>query len=281
MSKRDDDGPKTDSNAWMATFADLVTLLITFFVLLLSMSNLDAQAVEDSLGDAKVDMQIEEVVRGGAPQQIEGKIQARNRGMQMGGHRPSPSHAPAGTEQGGPKSAPPASPEKVEAALENIVSRLEGAAYEDIVDSRAGDGQRHRFEALIALLNSPDYQGLFRLVMARDKLRIHFAGDLLFHPGRVRIKPSSLLLLRELGRLLQKNGMKVRVIGLVQPEDAPTPVRKDLYPTQWDLAIARGCNVVRYMIETGSVASQQLGCVAQFFEATQHAPNDAVIFELR
>ncbi len=39
--------------AWMVTFADLVTLLLTFFVLLLSFANTDAQKFKDMLGSLK------------------------------------------------------------------------------------------------------------------------------------------------------------------------------------------------------------------------------------
>lgn len=39
-----------DKNAWMVTFSDLVTLLLTFFVMLISMSSLDQQRVESSFG---------------------------------------------------------------------------------------------------------------------------------------------------------------------------------------------------------------------------------------
>ncbi|MEO1272054.1 MAG: flagellar motor protein MotB, partial [Myxococcota bacterium] len=45
--KSESSGPKVDPNAWMATFSDLVTLLITFFVLLLSMSSLDSKPLKD------------------------------------------------------------------------------------------------------------------------------------------------------------------------------------------------------------------------------------------
>ena len=41
------EGEKIDSNSWMVTFADLVMLLLTFFVLLLSMSSMDAKKLED------------------------------------------------------------------------------------------------------------------------------------------------------------------------------------------------------------------------------------------
>lgn len=41
------EGDKIDSNAWMVTFADLVMLLLTFFVLLLTMSSMDKKKLEN------------------------------------------------------------------------------------------------------------------------------------------------------------------------------------------------------------------------------------------
>jgi chemotaxis protein MotB len=38
----------TDSNAWLTTFADLVMLLLTFFVMLLSMSSMDTKKLKDT-----------------------------------------------------------------------------------------------------------------------------------------------------------------------------------------------------------------------------------------
>jgi len=38
---------------WMATFSDMMTLLLTFFVLLLSMSSLDQQKLKEALGSLK------------------------------------------------------------------------------------------------------------------------------------------------------------------------------------------------------------------------------------
>lgn len=42
-----------DSNAWMVTFSDLVMLLLTFFVLLLTMSSLDQKAVKELITHLK------------------------------------------------------------------------------------------------------------------------------------------------------------------------------------------------------------------------------------
>lgn len=47
--KKEDEG----APAWMVTFADLMTLLLTFFVLLLSMSTLDSQRIKVALGSLR------------------------------------------------------------------------------------------------------------------------------------------------------------------------------------------------------------------------------------
>lgn len=46
MAKRKQETPKPGSPAWMATFSDLMNLLLCFFVLLFSMSTVDAQKFE-------------------------------------------------------------------------------------------------------------------------------------------------------------------------------------------------------------------------------------------
>ena len=49
----DDGGGDEGAPAWMVTFADLMTLLLTFFVLLLSMSTLDNQRIKLALGSLR------------------------------------------------------------------------------------------------------------------------------------------------------------------------------------------------------------------------------------
>lgn len=45
----DDDGGGIDPNAWMATFSDLLSLLLTFFVLLFAMKSVDKGKLEETL----------------------------------------------------------------------------------------------------------------------------------------------------------------------------------------------------------------------------------------
>ena len=46
MAKKRQEDPPKGSPAWMATFSDLMNLLLCFFVLLFSMSTIDAQKFE-------------------------------------------------------------------------------------------------------------------------------------------------------------------------------------------------------------------------------------------
>jgi len=53
MARKDSGEPEAEdgpSDAWMVTFSDLLTLMITFFVLLLTMSSMDAKKVKNMFG---------------------------------------------------------------------------------------------------------------------------------------------------------------------------------------------------------------------------------------
>lgn len=53
MFDGDDEEPDEGSPAWMATFSDLATLLLTFFVLLLSFANMDTVQFHDLMGSIR------------------------------------------------------------------------------------------------------------------------------------------------------------------------------------------------------------------------------------
>ena len=46
MAKRQEDAPAPGAPAWMATFSDLMNLLLCFFVLLFAMSSVDESKAE-------------------------------------------------------------------------------------------------------------------------------------------------------------------------------------------------------------------------------------------
>jgi chemotaxis protein MotB len=61
-----DEGPRTDTTGWMVTFGDLLMLLLTFFVMLMSMSSMDAKALKrlfGIFGDAIGSLELSDVNR--------------------------------------------------------------------------------------------------------------------------------------------------------------------------------------------------------------------------
>lgn len=60
----DDDAGEEGGGEWMATFADLSTLLLTFFVLLLSFSNMDIVEFREMLGSVKDAFGVQKQIQG-------------------------------------------------------------------------------------------------------------------------------------------------------------------------------------------------------------------------
>lgn len=56
-----DAADEIDKNAWMVTFSDLLTLMITFFVLLLSMSSMDDAKLKEMFGALESDLGVLEM----------------------------------------------------------------------------------------------------------------------------------------------------------------------------------------------------------------------------
>lgn len=75
MRRRKASGGGSSGMGWMVTFADLMTLLLTFFVLLLSMASMDKSLLRDSLEHFAGDM-------GLAPKKGAGRVPTRFRFME-------------------------------------------------------------------------------------------------------------------------------------------------------------------------------------------------------
>ncbi|MEL6181452.1 MAG: hypothetical protein AAFS10_21015, partial [Myxococcota bacterium] len=166
--------------------------------------------------------------------------------------------------------------------LMEMTQKIEQARGEldDLFGGKDGPSNRERFDTIIRLFRHPRYQGIFNLMERRDNLTIHFAGELLFRPGRVLIRPESLMLLREIGGLLTQLEVQVRVVGIVPGPDAPPPARRTIYPDQWSLAIGRSCNVVRYLVASTGVPPARLSCSVRPLSESG-VDQDGVFFELR
>ncbi len=253
----------------MATFADLVTLLITFFVLLLSMSSLDASAVSDSFGF--FDAQPGAVGDGQGNGTLKTRIvvpdppimasapskDSISKDPERGNHRYIPSAIPADKESKRPKPRPPN-----EGSLSDTRSKAAGERAEDLLPKGAGMGTKANFQMVTKLLAQPQYADVLKITRENGRTQIKFHGALLFHEGRVKLRPESLSLLEEVGDLIARLGFHARVLGVIVNDGTDKPVHTELYPTSWDLAIARSCQVVRFLSDRSSLPEPWLSCSA-------------------
>ena len=272
----------------MATFADLVTLLITFFVLLLSMSSLDAKAMEDTFGFFDAKLGALEMYDG--PGATQTNVVVPNPPV-LATTNPDAKHSEDPKElqrlNHAPREIPGETANKpiersadFDGTVANLREDLKTQKVDDLMDNGAGTTTREQFERVIQIMSRPEYEFL-KVVKRSDRLQILFAGDLLFHEGRVLIRTESYHMLRQVGDLLRRLGVRARVIGVVPPPGAARPVRSDLYTSGWDLAIARGCNVVRFLSQRAAVAPQRLSCAVIQQSELDDGVAAGVVFELR
>jgi chemotaxis protein MotB len=215
-------GGHENHERWLITYADLITLLMVFFVLLYSMANADStkfRMVSAALSRAfNVD-----VFKGATASGMGGE----------GG-----SGASLGLGEGGASTAL----EDLLAQSDSIsplVSRL-ASALQPVV----------RGDAAPQALPAPDVS----ILDTAEGVVVRLSGSFLFESGRAELKPNALPILDALATELRALSKDVRVDGHTDnvPLDSPR------YATNWELSGARAFAVVRYLAEIGGVPATRL-----------------------
>ena len=196
---------------WLLTYSDMVTLCLTFFVLLYSFSTLDAikwksvvLSVQGALGPLD-----------GGKSVIDG---------------------PPGT---GSKGAGDAS----EGRQENDLSKMdEYLKYQqELKKLEQVQGQ------LSSYLESKGIASSVSIDMEERGLVLRFQDSILFEKGRAELLPGSKDILNEVAGLLNDVDNPIRIEG--HTDDLP--IKTQRFPSNWELSTARATNVLRFMIERG------------------------------
>jgi chemotaxis protein MotB len=88
---------------------------------------------------------------------------------------------------------------------------------------------------------------------------ISISEQLLFQPGSADIQPTAKAVLDQLATMLKTIPNDVRVVAHTDPAAPVDPV----YASNWELSTARATNIVRYLIEYGSIAPERLTAAGQ------------------
>ncbi len=206
----EDEHEQDDSERWLLTYADMITLLLALFIVMFAMSSVNAEkfkSLQESLQDA-----------------FSGKI--------LGGE--------AITQTGASVQAEEAKPEVSQTTLQPMAASSPQARAEQ-TDFRKLKAQIDRMVAEQGLTSKVE------TAIEKRGLAVRVLTDgLLFDSGTATVKPAAAPLLTKIGGILATGqAHPVRVEG--HTDNVPITGR---FPSNWELASARAAGVVRVLLGT-------------------------------
>jgi len=222
---------------WVMTFADLMSLLMCFFVLLLSFSEMDVQKYKQVAGSMKHAFGVQR------------EIKAKD--------------IPKGTSV----VAQEFSPGKPVPTPLNQVRQMTTDEYKQNLDFSDSDAKgaaqnmdeaikraKKRAEKLKRSLAREIKMGLLEVLTERAKvvLRIRERGS--FSSGRAALQPSFIPVLSRIGESLKKSDGKIIVAG--HTDNLPISTRQ--FPSNWVLSASRAASVVHFLTQHEKVNSKRM-----------------------
>lgn len=141
-----------------------------------------------------------------------------------------------------------ASLEQQQAQLKKQVEALEQQKTQLLTSSRQTQAQ---YDSLVRNLTDEVKKGQLQVRRYKDMLTVDVAEQLFFDSGQANLKDSGKEVLKKVGDALKAYDDKViRIVGHTDN----VPIAKSLqkvFPSNWELSVARATTVVRYLQEVG------------------------------
>ncbi|MCF8018474.1 Chemotaxis protein [Petrocella atlantisensis] len=233
MKKRQEEAKK-GAPAWMATYGDMVTLLLCFFVLLFSMSSVDIRKFKEAIasfndqidimpgGEALVDA---DLITNGVNQLSDIQIIVEN-SLSQGSEGTTESDEELSDEQ------------KKAVAL---------------------DEAREVYERVNAYLTDQGIREEVDVSYALNFVKITIPGEALFDSGQAIIKPEALSVISILGEMIKGQSYEAYNIQIEGHTDN-VPIRTAFFPSNWELSASRAIAVGKYLIDNMGFSEEKIAC---------------------
>lgn len=223
---------------WMVTYSDMVTLVLVFFILLFSMSQIDIvkfQAISESFRDRA----IFEFFPSPVPMDYPSDSPDYNQGQKDNlGEFPFPPK---------PESDDIEEEENEEDSLNQLIEEVE------------------------AFLDEEDLHNVVTANRTERGVVLVLQERILFDPGQADILPSGEPFLRKVGKLFVDIPNNIKVEGHTDS----VPMSSYRYPSNWELSGARASSVIRYLLNEFPIDERRFS-LAGYGETRPIMPNTSV-----
>lgn len=243
----------TGSPAWMATFSDLMNLLLCFFILLFSMSSVDAAKFEEIAASLNASFSIFD---NGSPSIIDGSLVSSGVSQldQLDKYHESiGSNSDENNNQ-------EANKEDIKDKYEDIQSEATGELADDLENELNKEG-----------LLSGDYEGYVDMEITSQYVTLTLNGAILFDSGSAAIKKNAQIFIDKLGDVLTKysdNHIEIKGFTDTVPIGGGSK-----YKDNMELSQARAYSVYKFLVSSKKMSEDKLECAGRG-EQEPIAPND-------
>ncbi len=205
---------------WLVSYADFITLLFAFFVVMYAMANQDKAKIK----------QIAESIRRASGAASSMTDLGSGKQVSLFDNPSSPLGQVIDTPVGRTNAKPEVNPE-----LQKIAERIE--------------------ESLSYQLQTTDLKDMLRMVYDDRGLVIRFSANRLFKPGQANVDKEYLPIIDKIAAVIGQGTRIIRVEGhtddVALPEDSK-------FDTNWELSTARATWIVRYMKAKFNISTARL-----------------------
>jgi chemotaxis protein MotB len=232
-----------DNMLWLATYGDMMSILLIFFVLMFAISTIDKRKFEVAMTSIS--------------QALGGKIS-------FPAGPPSPLPAPFPEPAPTPESLDELQ-KRVEAA-KNLPSPLETFKHDAQTERKALSALRQQLSGFI---DEHHLQDKFMLLDENEGLVLIAQDMIMFDLGRAEIRPEVLANLQKIGIILGAIGNNIVVEG--HTDDLP--ISSARFASNWELSVMRATNVVHFFISQCGLNPSRLAAAGYAFYKPRHSNN--------
>lgn len=245
--------PEENADRWLVSYADFITLIFAFFVMMYSVSSVQekklmalSQSVGTALGLTATANALPETLNAPLPQLVTRLAEPVKLVVEPINLVPMP-----------PMIELANAPDLLQTLLKEPPSADEQQAHQEqqslVRHKQAMSHMANQLEQKLAALIS---QGKIHIVQSNWGISIEINASLLFAPAEAKLSHESLDTLKAIADLLKQQDYLIRVEGHTDDK----PIKTPNFPSNWELSSARATGVVRHLIGLG-IASKRLSAI--------------------